>query len=170
VSTKTEAEKIEKMFSLIENMEYGMLVTKLNDGSLRSRPMSTKTTDTDDCLWFLTDADSAKILEIEENRQVNISFSQPSNHTFVSVTGTASVTNDKSKLDEIWGTDAELWFPEGKSSPNLTLIKVAPTTAEYWSSDDGLFVSIYKMATAAMSGNRPDDLGSNETVKLDAGE
>lgn len=165
MSSKSNQEKTEKLFKLIGGIEYAMLVTECEDGSLRSRPMSAKTTDADQCIWFLTSKDSAKILEIKNERQVNVSFARPSEKTFVSVSGVATVTDDRAKIDEVWTSDAALWFPDGKDDPDLTLIKVEPTDAEYWSSDEGMFVSLYKMATAAMNSERPD-LGTNETVDL----
>ena len=132
---------------------------------MRGRPMSTKTSDNDRCLWFLTHKDSAKVLEVQDDSRVNVSFADPSKYTFVSVSGHASVTDDKAKIDELWTADAGLWFDDGKNDPNLTLIKVEPTDAEYWSSKNGSFVTLFKMAKAAVTGEQPD-IGVNEKLDM----
>ena len=161
-----QTETTTKLFELIEDIEFGMLVTEASDGALRSRPMSVKTTDSDQCLWFMTDKGSAKLLEIKENCQVNISFAQPSGHKFVSVSGTASITDDQSKIDELWDSSAATWYPDGKDSPKLTLIRVEPDDAEYWCPKSNMFVSLFKIASAAMDGERPTDLGENKKVEM----
>ena len=159
------SEKKEKLFELIKDFEYGMLVTETSDGSLRSRPMSAKTTETDDCIWFLTNKESAKILEIKQHSKVNVSFAKPGSFTFISISGTASVTDDQNKIDEVWTADAGIWFPGGKDDPDLTLVKVDPTDAEYWCSKSNMFVSLYKIAMAKLEGEKPD-LGINQKVEL----
>lgn len=164
--TTTQVEKTAKLFELIEDIEFGMLVTEASDGSLRSRPMAVKTTDTDDCLWFMTDKGSAKLLEIAENGKVNVSFAKPGSHQFVSVSGVASITDDQSKINQLWDSSADVWYPEGANSEKLTLIQVQPEDAEYWCPKSNMFVSMYKLATAAMTGERPDDMGTNEEIDL----
>lgn len=164
--TTTQVEKTNRLFELIEDIEFGMLVTETADGSLRSRPMAVKTSGSDQNLWLMTDKGSAKLLEISENRKVNVSFSKPGSHQFVSVSGTAAVTDDQSKINELWDSSADVWYPDGASSDQVTLIKVDPEDAEYWCPKSNLFVSMYKLATAAMSGERPEDMGTNEKIEL----
>ena len=163
MSNPTTENKTEKLFELIEGIEYAMLVTETSSGALRSRPMSARTTDSDLCVWFLTNKDSAKVLEIEENQKVNVSFSRPDDFTFISISGIASVTDDPDKIEEVWTTDAGIWFPDGKDDPDLALIRVQPTDAEFWCPKNGIFVSLFKMAKAVMDGEQPD-LGRNEQV------
>ena len=159
----SDQDKKGKLFELIDGIEIGMLVTVSSHGDLRSRPMSVRTTDTDHYIWFLTDKDSAKVLEIENHCRVNVSFSRPSDFTFVSVSGTATLSDDRNKIDEIWTADAGIWFPEGKDDPRLTLIRVEPTDAEYWCSTGNRFVNLFKIASAAIRGEQPN-VGSNRKI------
>lgn len=154
-----------KLFKMIEGIEFAMLVTETSNGTLRSRPMSVKTTDSDDCLWFLTNDESGKVLEIESNRQVNVSFARPSDHTFISVSGIAQITDDRDKVDEVWTADAGLWFKDGKNDPNLTLIRVEPSQAEYWCPKSNQVVSLFEMAKSAIDRSEPD-LSENETIYI----
>jgi len=164
--TKTE-QQLSKLFQIIKNIDFGMFVTQTADGSLRSRPMSTQIIESDQCLWFLTDKGSTKLLEIADESKVNVSFANPSQQTYVSVSGIATITNDSAKLDEVWTLAAKLWFPEGKSDPKLTMIRVQPTDAEYWDAPQGAFVNLYNLTKALVLEARPEnESGENEKVDI----
>ncbi len=164
--TKPE-EQLRKLFQIIKNIDFGMLVTQTSDGSLRSRPMSTRIIESGNCLWFLTDKGSAKLLEITNESKVNVSFANPNEQTYASVSGIATITNDRTKLDEIWSPQAKLWFPEGKSDPKLTMVRVQPTDAEYWDAPRGAFVNLYNLTKALVSGERlENEYGEHEKVDL----
>ncbi len=150
-------EQLSKLFQIIKDIDFGMLVTQTSDGSLRSRPMSTRIIESDKCLWFLTDKGSAKLLEITSESKVNVSFANPSEQTYASVSGIATITDDRDKLDEVWSPDAKLWFPEGKSDPRLIMIRVQPMIAEYWDAPQGVFVNLYNLTQALISGDRPEN-------------
>ncbi len=154
-TTADDNDKTEKLFEMINDIRTGMLVTQRSDGSLCSRPMATHTTDSDHCLWFLTDNDSAKTLEITSQPQVNVSFADPDDQNYVSVSGTASIVEDEAKLDEVWNKFAEAWYPEGKEDPRLTLIRVEIAHAEYWDAPSSTFVNLFRVAKALVTGERP---------------
>lgn len=144
-----------KLYELIDNSEYAMLVTKTPDGSLRSRPMVIRTRPGDSSLWFLTDKDSAKIVEIGDSKQVNVSLADPEARSFVSVTGMASIENDRGIVEELWDSNAQIWYPHGKEDERLTLLKVAPTFAEYWDAPKGVYVELYELAQSLLGSERP---------------
>ena len=51
---------------------------------------------------------------------------------FLSMSGAASIVNDQNKIDDLWKEANRVWFPDGKDSPELTLLVVDPTDGEYW--------------------------------------
>jgi general stress protein 26 len=51
---------------------------------------------------------------------------------FLSLCGNASVVKDKNKIDQLWSESWRIWFPEGKDSANLVLLKIEPIKGEYW--------------------------------------
>ncbi len=158
--------KVEKLFRLISAIRTGMLVTQRSDGSLCSRPMATHTTDTDYHLWFLTDRDSVKVLEIAKNPNVNVSFADPDEQHYVSVSGKAAVVDDSAKLSELWNTFAKAWFTGGKDDSRLAMVRVEITDAEYWDAPSSAFVNLYRVSKALLTGKRPEDYGENETVSV----
>ncbi len=162
----THSESIEKLNDLIQDIDIAMMVTEEADGTLRSRPMSTQKTEFDGNLWFFTNINSGKVDEAQQNRQVNLSYSEPDDQTYVSVSGTATVTRDQAKIDELWNPSLKAWFPDGKDSPDVALMKIHVTQAEYWDEPSGAMVALYGMAKAVVTGNSPSDIGDHEKVSL----
>lgn len=166
MSEQSQQQHLEKFRELIKDIDVAMLVTEAPDGALRSRPMVTQATDFDGELWFFTDQNSAKVLEIQADRHVNVSYADPSAQKYVSVSGTAQLVNDREKIHQLWNPFAKAWFPEGPDDPRLTLIRVQPQTVEYWDSASGLAVSLVGMAKAAVTGKRLEHPGEHQKVSL----
>jgi general stress protein 26 len=59
---------------------------------------------------FFTRTDSSKVPEIKKHSQVNVSFSDPSHQSYVSVNGHAEVIQDKAKAKELWNPYLKAWF------------------------------------------------------------
>src|SRR5207253_1026725 len=123
---------VQKLAKLIKGIKFAMLTTADTDGTLHSRPMATQETDFDGALWFFTYADSGKVHELQQDRAVNVSYADPSSNRYVSVSGTAQVVHDRAKAKELWSPAHKAWFPDGLEDPNLALLRIQVTKAEYW--------------------------------------
>ncbi len=155
-------ETIEKLKELIEGIDFCMLTT-IDTGQLRSRPMSTQEVDADANLWFFTSEDTHKVDEIEKDGRVNISYAQPDKDRYVSVSGTAEMVKDRAKIEELWSPILKAWFPEGLDDPKLTLLKVSVESAEYWDSPSGKLVEVFGFVKALATGQ---EAGYGENEKL----
>ncbi|MBA4186303.1 MAG: pyridoxamine 5'-phosphate oxidase family protein, partial [Acidobacteria bacterium] len=122
-------ESIKKVNDLIKDVQVAMLTT-IDWGVLRSRPMQTQEAEFDGDLWFFTSTDTHKTDEIEKDRRVNVSYAAPDSNTYVSVSGTAALVNDKEKIEELWNPILKAWFPKGLDDPTLILLKVSVEQAE----------------------------------------
>jgi general stress protein 26 len=162
-----EKSDIEKLRDLIKDVRIAMLTTVDQDGSLRSRPMATQKTELDGDLWFFTEHDSAKVDEIGREHQVNVSYSDPKEQLYVSVSGTARVVRDQAKAEELWNPLLKTWFPKGLDDPNLALLQVTVHKAEYWDSPSSTMVYLYGFVKAVVTGKQPD-VGENEKLNLDS--
>jgi general stress protein 26 len=148
----TRNEQIEKLRELIKDIDFCMLTTADQDGTLRSRPMSTQQTEFDGDLWFFTEFNTAKVEEVQRDQHVNVSYSDPKKNCYVSVSGTAQVMRDQAKINELWNPVHRAWFPKGPEDPNLALLKVKVTQAEYWDDTSSSMVQFFKMVKAAVTG------------------
>lgn len=164
-NTKTREEAIEKLQSLIEEIDFAMLTTIDTDGVLRSRPMSTQKADFDGTLWFFTSDKTHKVDEIEKDNRVNASYAKPDDNVYVSVSGKASITKDRQKMEEFWNPILKAWFPDGLDQPDICLLKVDVEQAEYWDSPSSTLVQIYGFVKAVVTG-KPARGGENEKISL----
>jgi general stress protein 26 len=149
-------------WELMEKIGFAMLVTQDGD-QLRARPMSAFVERDSNAVYFLTDARRHKDEEIARHPKINLSFADPGDQKYVSLTGTAVISNDRAKIKELFSTPAKAWW-DSADDPNIRVLKVTPNDAEFWDSP-GSIVSYVKMAAAAVTGSRPD-LGDNRKVTL----
>lgn len=146
---------IEKLKELIEDIDFAMLTTHAN-GKLRSRPMSTQKFEFDGDLWFFTSDQTHKVEEIEKNPEVNVAYSKPDDNTYISVSGTGSISKDRAKIEELWNPILKAWFPKGLDDPSLCLLKVSVDEAEYWDSSSSTLVQIVGFVKALVTGKAAD--------------
>lgn len=152
----------DRAWDLMKKIGFAMLVTR--DGNkLRARPMSAYLARDENMIYFLTDARHHKDEEIARNPQVNLSFADAGSQTYVSLTGTAAVSNDRNKIRDLFTTTAKAWW-DSAEDPNIRLLKITPDDAEFWDSPCTV-VSYVKMAAAAVTGTRPD-IGDNRKVSM----
>jgi general stress protein 26 len=153
---------IDRVWELMKKIGFAMLVTRDGD-RLRARPMSAFLERERNAIYFLTDARRHKDEEIARDPHINLSFADASDQKYVSVTGTAAVSNDRAKIKELFSTPAKAWW-ESADDPNIRILKITPDDAEFWDTP-GSVISYVKMAAAAVTGSRPD-LGDNRKVAM----
>ena len=162
----TRADDIKKMGEMIKDIRFAMLTTAMPDGTLRSRPMATQQAEFDGDLWFFTGQSTAKVDEIQQDQHVNISYANPDDNRYVSVSGRARLVRDQQKMKELWNPMFKAWFPDGLDDPDLVLLKVDVTQAEYWDSPSSKMVQLAGLVKALATGQRADDIGENEKLQL----
>ena len=148
---KTREESIEKLKGLIEDIDFAMLTT-INGGHLRSRPMSTQEYEGSDVLWFFTSDETHKVDEIEADSRVNVAYSKPDDNVYVSISGRASISKDRAKMEELWNPVLKAWFPDGLEDPTICLLKVNIEEAEYWDSPNSKLVQLAGFVKAIVTG------------------
>jgi general stress protein 26 len=157
---------VEKLLDLIKDIDFCMLTTLDDDGCLRSRPMSTngKVEENGD-LWFFTYASSHKVTEVNRHHQVNVSFSAPDKQCYVSLCGMAELVRDRAKMQELWKPELKAWFPQELDEPDIGLLKVTATKAEYWDAPAGWVAKTVGFVKAAVTGDR-ENMTENAKVDL----
>lgn len=156
---------IEKIRSLIKGINIAMMSTSDADGTIHSRPMGTQQVEFDGDLWFFTEGSSEKVNDIKQRPQVNLSYGSADHNRYVSVSGAASISKDKAKMEELWSPMLKAWFPDGLDDPDLTLIKVSVEHAEYWESSSSKVVNLVGFIKAVVTGKEMEG-GENEKITL----
>lgn len=164
--TQTRSDSLGRLREMINEIDFCMLTTIDEHGDPHSRPMSSNgDIDPDGDLWFFTNASSHKVTEVEESPKVNVSFADPDNQRYVSVTGVAHVVRDRQKIDELWRPEFKMWFPKGKDDPEIALLKVSLEKGEYWDSPSSTIGFALSFVSSLVTGKQPE-FGENRKVDL----
>ena len=158
-------ENNKKLRELIKDIRFAMFTTCEEDGTLRSRPMSTQEVEYDGDLWFFTYGSAHKVEEVQHNQHVNVSYSDPNNQKYVSVSGTAQLVRDRQKIEELWNPLYKAWFSQGLDEPDLALLKVSIDSAEYWDSPSSKVVRLIGFVKAVVTGTPIGNPGDNQKIE-----
>lgn len=162
MADKGKTSEIQHVWDLAKKIQVAMLANW--DGqNPHSRPMHAHVQQDENAFYFLADKRQHKSEELKKYPTVCLAFADAGNQKYVSITGEATVSDDRAKIKELWTTWAKAWWPSAED-PNICLLKVIPTQAEYWDTP-GKIVNSIKMAVAAATNTRPD-IGENRKVAL----
>jgi general stress protein 26 len=153
---------VDRVWELMKKIGFAMLVTRDGD-KLRSRPMSAHPERDENAIYLLTDARHHKDEEIARNPGVNLAFADSSGQKYVSVTGTATVSNDRARIKQLFSLPAKAWW-RSADDPNIRLVTITPDDAEFWDSP-GTVMSYARMAAAIVTGSRPN-VGKDRKVSM----
>ena len=155
--------KLDDLFKLIDGIEVAMFTTRRPDGHLVSRPMQVQGRVAGADLWFVTDIDTHKMDELEQEPNVNLSFYRDRTREWVSVSGRARIVRDRAKIHELYQPDWRAWFEDqggerdgGPDDPRLALIAVDADTVVYMVSNTPRPVVLFEVVKGIITGSQPD--------------
>ncbi|MBC7948543.1 MAG: pyridoxamine 5'-phosphate oxidase family protein [Chitinophagaceae bacterium] len=151
-------EAVEKLKDIVDKAKSCFFCTADGSGPSHGvRPMSVQEIDDDGHLWFLSATDSHKNQEIASDTSVKLFFQGSAHSDFIYITGTASISRDKDKIEKLWEPILKTWFTEGKDDPRISVIEVIPDEGYYWDTKHGNAVAGIKMLIGAALGKTMDD-------------
>ena len=158
----------EKLWNLIKDIKFAMFTTRHDNGHLHSRPMTTQNgkLDEDTSLWFFMSRRSEVVADIAREPAVSVVYADTDADDYVSVSGQARVIEDMAKKRQLWTKMTEAWLPGGIDDPDLALVQVGITHADYWKAKDSKVTQVFKMAKAAVTGHPPTDLSEHGRVEM----
>lgn len=160
----TTPDGVRTVAGLLEGKDVAMLTTRAPDGTLTSRPMALQQVDFDGDLWFVTERTAPLVAHVAADPHVNVTFGDRT--TWVSLTGTARVVEDRARLEELWNPVLDAWFGDGPGSPAIVLLHVDAASAEYWTTGKGgLLATAVDLVRANVTGERFSG-GESERVEM----
>lgn len=157
------------LWDLIKDTRFCMLAHRHTDGTLHSHPLTTQNKDLgeDGRLYFFVSRSSEVGQRLQQDGNVNLAYANVDKDTWVSITGTARISEDMQKKKELFNVMAKAWFPGGVDDPNLELVEVKIEEAEYWNVKENKLLQLLKMGKAAATGTRPRGMGEHAEVHFD---
>jgi general stress protein 26 len=164
------SKKLDELYELIEGIEIAMFTTRRPDGHLVSRPMATQTQAEGTDLWFVTDVESNKLDELEFDPQVNLAYYRDRTREWVSVSGSATISQDRRAIHELYRKDWKAWFGDqggardgGPDDPRLALVLVDVQSVTYLKVDKPKPLVLFEVAKAMVTG-RPPKIGAQREL------
>lgn len=159
----SESTGSEKAVKIMRDARFCMVTVTDREGALVARPMTPQEVSDSGEVWFFIARTGEQAAQIGARPQVNLAFSESS--TWLSVSGEGHLVEDRAKVDELWSSVVEAWFPNGKDDPSVALLHVRGSSAEYWDSPGGRAASAFSFVKAKVTGD--PIRGENESVELD---
>jgi len=151
-TAKSKDELRERAWELAQDIRYCMFITW--DGKKQAaRAMDATVRPDEHAIFFLTDKAGKKVSQIRKFPVVTVTFADPRKFKFLTLSGDASVSNDRDSIKDIWTGTAKAWW-DSADDPDIRLVTFKPRNAEIWDSPN-LLVSTALMLTAAVTGAKP---------------
>ncbi|KAI8591590.1 putative bli-3 protein [Geranomyces variabilis] len=173
--TSSNEQQIAELYKLIDGIETAMLTTRNSNGQLVSRAMQTRQRVAGADIWFVTNIKSHKLDDLHFDPNVNVAYYKPSTSDWVSVSGTATISQDKAKIAELYQPDLKAWFGDlgdgihnGEvNDPRIALVFVKAESVHYQMQNKSTPRVLFEIVRGSLTGERPAvgplrELGASE--------
>src|ERR1044072_5799184 len=140
-----------------------MRTTRRPDAHLESRAMATQKRVAGADLWFVAAEGSGKLTDIRNDPHVNLAYYKDRTREWVSVSGLATLTQDRAKVRELYAPDWKIWFPEEgdprhgtPDDPRCVLIGVDIHAASFLNVSKPTPVVLFELAKGFLTRDTPD--------------
>jgi general stress protein 26 len=151
--------KLDDLYELIDGIEVAMFTTRRPDWHLVTRPMQVQERTAGTDLWFVADLETHKLEELAHDPHVNLGFYKNRTREWVSVSGTAIVTQDRELVRGLYKPDWKAWFPRvddardgGPDDPRIALILVEAHSAIYMRTNKSRPVILFEVVKGILTG------------------
>ncbi len=156
--------KLDDLYALIDGIETAMVTTRRTDGHLVSRAMRTQRRTAGTDLWFMTNAESEKFEEIALDAHVNVAYYRDRTREWVSVSGRATLSQDRRLIEALYKPDWNLWLGDlgdgrrdgGPRDPRIALILVEADTVSYSKNDRPMPLVLFQLLKSRITGEPPN--------------
>ena len=148
---------VERIRAVAKAANICLFGTDVSHPPLTVRPMAVQSVDDAGNFWFLSSRTSHTNEHIEQDPRVQLLFANPGSSEYLTLQGTATISDDPMVRKQHWTPIAKTWFNEGVDDPDLTVIRVEPHDGYYWDTKHGKIVSTLKIAVGAVVGKAIDD-------------
>ena len=129
-------------------------------------PMKGHAVDGERPVWFICRQDVSLVRELKGSTHAALmTVVSEDHHLHASVGGELTLERDQGRIDQFWSSVADAWLPEGRTSPNVTLLRFDPAEAEVWLSDNA-FALAWQVAKANYTRHEIES-GQKASLKLD---
>ena len=155
--------ELSKLYEHVDDIEIAMMTTRRRDGHLQSRAMATQRRAEGADLWFVSMDGTAKLSDLEVDPHVCLSYYKDRTREWISVSGIARISRDRSKIRELYAPDWKAWFgSEGDprhgtpDDPRMVLIGIDVHAAAFLEVNKPQPVILFELVKGWMTGKAPE--------------
>lgn len=155
--------ELDSLYQHIDDIEIAMMTTRRLDGHLQSRAMATQKRAAGADLWFVTTHDAPKLRDLASDPHVNLSYYKDRTREWVSVSGLATISTDRTTIHQLYAPDWKMWFPDNgdprhgtADDPRIVLIGVDVHAAVFLEVDKPQPIVLYEMVKGWLTSSPPD--------------
>ncbi len=113
------------------------LITLDDEGRPRARTMDPFLPEDDFTVWFGTNSNSRKVVQIKNDPRVTLYYYDSKKEGYVVINGTAQLVDESVEKEKYWKEEWAAFYPN--KADNYLLIKVSPIWMEVLSPGDGIY-------------------------------
>jgi general stress protein 26 len=158
-------DKREHLVELLKDFDTAMLVTHTAGEAIRARPMRLVQVQDDGSVLFVTSRHGGAATEISRSADVAVTVQGKSK--FASLSGKAKLDDDRGRIAELWREPWKVWFPKGKSDPDIVLLEFDAADGEYWDNFGVKGIEfVVRAAKAYLGGERMSTTPEDQHAKV----
>lgn len=155
-----KSEQWKELYELIDGKKISILNTYRQGVGPVGRSMAVAKRSGPDIL-YLANKHSKKFQDLENNKEVQITFQDSKTQDWISISGTAITTsNDDPRIKELYSSGVSAWFGDLKDGvhdgtwkdPRMSLIEVQSKYIVYWKKETSTLGFMKEVGTAALTG------------------
>ena len=153
----TNAAAAAKIREIVGDTRTCMYCCNLQTQPFDAAPLAIQGVDDDGTVWFFSVRDSDRNRYLAQDGASQLLIVNDSDSEYLSIYGQGRIVQNQAKVEELWDPMAKVWFQEGPTDPNLTLLRFTPSQGFYWDTKHGKMVQLAKMAASLVTGKTMDD-------------
>lgn len=165
----TDHHNREKLWELIKNVRFSMISHSTENQELHSQPMtmlnSEHMNESQNLYFILRDSNDLVQAVHSGRNHIGLSFAQPSDSVYVSISAHAKISTDPRLIDKLWNPWAENWFT-GKDDPTVRVLVAEAISAEYWNVTDNKVTQLFKLLKGNLTGHTSEVGADHQKLDL----
>lgn len=141
-------EALDAFWSALESSPFLML--GLPAQTAHSMPMTAQFDGRHGPIWFYGSRSSRLAEGLASSNDAMAQYVGEGHNIFACIAGKLTVDNNPAIIDKFWSNTVEAWYPQGKSDPDLVMLRFDPSDIEIWQADMTLVGKIKMMFGGTM--------------------
>lgn len=142
------AESLDAFWTALESSPFLML--GLPAQAAHSMPMTAQFDGRHGPIWFYGSRSSRLAEGLTSTNDAMAQYVGEGHKLFACMAGMLTIDNNPEVIDKFWSNSVEAWYPEGKSDPDLIMLRLDPSHIEIWQADMSLMGKVKMMFGGTM--------------------